>query len=59
MRKKKNAHRILVGKRKGKRPLGSPSHRRENYTKMKLEERGWDAWSEFNRHGVRAKSGSL
>jgi hypothetical protein len=35
---KRNAYRILVGKPKGKRPLGRPRRRWED----NLRERGWD-----------------
>jgi hypothetical protein len=33
---------ILVGKSEGKRPLGTPRHRRDNDIKMDLRETGWD-----------------
>jgi len=33
-------HRVLVGKPEGKRPLGRPRRRRENNTKMDLQEVG-------------------
>ena len=33
-------HRVLVGKLKGKRPLGRPRHRWENNIKMDLQEVG-------------------
>jgi hypothetical protein len=36
-----NAHRILVGKPEGKRPLGSPRHRWVDNIKMNLREIGW------------------
>jgi hypothetical protein len=41
-REKRNAHRILVGKSEGKRPLGRPRRRRIDNTKMGLREIGWD-----------------
>ena len=33
-------HRVLVGKPQGKRPLGRPRCRREDYIKMNLQEVG-------------------
>jgi hypothetical protein len=36
MREKGNAYRILVGKPRGKRPLGRPRHRWVDYIKMDL-----------------------
>jgi hypothetical protein len=38
---KKNAHRILVGKPEGKRPLGRPRPRWVDNIKMDLREIGW------------------
>jgi hypothetical protein len=38
----RNAHRILVGKRQGKRPLGRPRRRRVDIIKMYIREIGWD-----------------
>jgi hypothetical protein len=38
----RNAYRILVGKREGKRPLGRPRHRWVDNIKMDLREIGWD-----------------
>jgi len=40
---------ILVGKSEGKRPLGRPKHRRENYIKMDLKEVGFGSidWIEL------------
>ena len=37
-----NAYRILVGKPEGKRPLGRPRRRWEDYIKMDLREVGCD-----------------
>jgi hypothetical protein len=41
MGKKRNAYRLLVGKPKGKRPLGRPIRRWENNIRMDLGETGW------------------
>jgi hypothetical protein len=40
-KKKKNAYRILVGKPKGKRPLGRPRRRWVDNIKMELGDIGW------------------
>jgi hypothetical protein len=37
----RNANRILVGKPKGKRPLGTPGRRWEDNIEMYLREIGW------------------
>jgi hypothetical protein len=37
----RNAHRILVGKPEGKRPLEKPRHRREDNIKMDFREIEW------------------
>jgi hypothetical protein len=39
---KGNAHRILVGKPEGKRPLGRPRRRSVDNIKMNLRGTGWD-----------------
>ena len=36
----RGVHRVLVGKPEGKRPLGRPRRRREDYIKMELQEVG-------------------
>jgi hypothetical protein len=38
----RNAHRILVGKPEGKRPLGRPRRRWLDNIKINLREIGWD-----------------
>jgi hypothetical protein len=38
----RNAHRILAGKPKGKRPLGRPKRRWMDNMKIDLREIGWD-----------------
>jgi hypothetical protein len=38
---KRNVYRILVGKPKGKNPLGTARHRCEDIIKMDLRETGW------------------
>jgi len=40
MGKRRDVYRVLVGKPKGKRPLGRPRRRREDNTKMHLQEVG-------------------
>ena len=42
MEQSRNAYRILVGKREGKRLLKSPRHRWEDNIKMDLKEVGCD-----------------
>jgi hypothetical protein len=42
MRYKRKAHRILVGKPEGKRPLGKPRRRWVDNIKIHLREIGWD-----------------
>jgi hypothetical protein len=38
---KRYAHRILVGKPEGKRPLGRPRRMQKDNIKMELRETGW------------------
>jgi len=38
----RNVHKLIVRKLEGKRPLGRPTHRRQNTIKMDLE----DIWCE-------------
>ena len=40
MGERRGLHRVLVGKREGKRPLGRPRNRWEDNIKMYLEEEG-------------------
>jgi hypothetical protein len=39
---KRNAYRILVGNREGKKPLGRPKRRWVGNIRMDLREIGWD-----------------
>jgi hypothetical protein len=41
MEEKRGAYRILVGRPEGRRPLGRPTRRWEDNTKMDLREVGW------------------
>jgi hypothetical protein len=58
MRVKRNAHRILVGKAEGKRPLGRPTRKRVDNIKIDLREIVWDGtdWIDLaqDRHQWRA-----
>jgi hypothetical protein len=45
MVERKNAHRVLVGKPEGSRPLGRARHRWEDNIKTDLQEVGWGAWT--------------
>ena len=49
MEEGRGAHKVLVGKSEGKRPLGRPRHRCEDTIKMDLEElgRGGGDWMEL------------
>jgi hypothetical protein len=51
----RNVYRVLVGKPKGRRPLGIPRHRWEDLIKMDLREIGWGVWSGFT--GLRIGTG--
>jgi len=42
VREQRNAHRLLVGKPQGKRPLGTPRHRWGDNIKMDLKEILWE-----------------
>jgi hypothetical protein len=37
----RGAYRVWVGRREGRRPLGKPRRRWENYIKMNIQEMGW------------------
>jgi hypothetical protein len=43
----RKVYRVLVGKSKGKRPLGRPTRRWEDGIKMDLREIGWGLCSGF------------
>ena len=49
MEEGRGVHKVLVGKREGKRPLGRPRRRWEDNIKMDLEEvgRGCEDWMEL------------
>jgi hypothetical protein len=42
LRKRKNSHRVLVGKPDGNKPLGKPMFRCKDNTKMDFTENRWD-----------------
>jgi hypothetical protein len=44
----KDAHRILVGKQEGKRPLRRPRHSWEDHIKMDFRETGWGGMDWIN-----------
>jgi hypothetical protein len=45
MGERRGVYRVFVGKPEGKRPLGTPRHRREDKIKMNLQDMGWGAWT--------------
>jgi hypothetical protein len=45
MGERRGAYRVLVGKPKGKKPLGRTRHRWEDNIKMDLQEVEWGAWA--------------
>jgi hypothetical protein len=45
MKAMRNAHKILVGKREGKRPLGKPICSWEDNIRMDLREEGGKLWT--------------
>jgi hypothetical protein len=47
MEEDRKLYKVLVGKPKGKRPLGRTRHRWEHVIRMDLEGTGW-VWSGFN-----------
>ena len=55
----RGAYRILVGKYKGRRPLGKPRGRQEDNIKMNLRDVGWDAWTGSMWLNIRTGGGLL
>jgi hypothetical protein len=51
MRETRNAHRILVGKPEGKRPLEGPKSRWVDNIKMDLRWIGWDGMDRMGWYG--------
>ena len=45
MGERRDAYRVLAGKREGKRPHVRPRHRWEDNIKMNLQDVGWGAWT--------------
>jgi hypothetical protein len=41
----RGAYKVLVGRPKGRRPLGRPRRRSEDNIKMDLQEVRWGAWT--------------
>jgi hypothetical protein len=54
----RNAYKILVGKSKGKRPLGKPRHRCKDNIKIKLKESGVRKWTGFKWLRMGSNAGS-
>jgi len=42
MAQKRNAHRVLVQKPEGKKPLARSRHRKKYNIRMNFQERGWE-----------------
>jgi hypothetical protein len=55
----RNVYSVLMGKPKGKRPLGRPRCRGEDGIKMDLREIGWGVWSGFTWLGIGIVGGLL
>jgi hypothetical protein len=47
MGEERKVYKVLVGKPKGKRPLGKPRHRWGDGIRMDFGEIGWGVWSGF------------
>jgi hypothetical protein len=54
MEERRDAYRVLVGKREERRPLGRPRRRWKDNIKMYLRQIGWEAWTE----SIRIKTGT-
>jgi hypothetical protein len=42
---RRDAYKVLVGRPEERRSCGKPRHRLEGYSKMDLQEVGWEAWT--------------
>jgi hypothetical protein len=52
MREDRKVHKVLVGKPKGRRPLGRPRRRWEDVIRMDRREIGWGVWIVFDWVGI-------
>jgi hypothetical protein len=59
MGEKGKVYKLLVGKPRGKRPLGRTRRRWEDGIKMDLREIGWEVWGGFTWLGIGTVGGLL